>query len=263
MRSGCTCSRLTAAGRARKGTRWTACRSATMRCCQTAAPRRWSAGKARWTGCASRASTGRLCSAACLTPPVGVSRSGRPVSSRPADGTWTRRWCWRPRSPPRAAPPCSPTPSRSAATSAATTWVHAPRVCCCAGWPAPAAKSKRRSATRRGRSTGWSTRSWSRFPGGSPPGAAPTGCSCPPRSASAWTVPPRPPGSSWPPGRPLFSRSATGRWPARRGPRGPRRRSPPGWTTRWRAGVLGRPSTRPTRARGGSLSTTPGGCSRR
>ena len=38
-------------------------------------------------------------------------------------------------------------------------WVSTPPACCCAGWPAPTARSKRRSATRPGRSTGWSTRS--------------------------------------------------------------------------------------------------------
>ncbi len=56
---------------------------------------------------------------------------------------------------------------------------------------------------------------------------------------------------------------ATGRWPARRWPRGPRRRSPAVWTTRWRAGGPGRRFTRAMRGRGGSLSTTPGGCCRR
>ena len=257
------CSRHAASGGPRKGTRWTACRSVTMRCCRTAARRRWSAGTARWTGCASPASTGRRCSAACLTPPAGVSRSGPPASSRPAADTWTRRWCWRPPSPPRAAPPCSPTRSRSAATSAATTWVHTPPACCCAGSPAPAARSKRRSAMRPGRSTASSTRSWFRSPAGSPPGAAPTGCCCPPRSASTSTAPPRPPGSGWPPGRPPCSRSATGRWPGRHWPPGPRRRSPPGWRTRWRAGGPGRRSTRTTRGRGGSWCTIPGGCCRR
>ena len=60
--------------------------------------------------------------------------------------------------------------------------------------PAPVARSRRRSASRPGRSTASSTQSWFRSQAGSPPGAAPTGGSCPPRSASAWMAPPRPPG---------------------------------------------------------------------
>ena len=50
-----------------------------------------------------------------------------------------------------------------------------PRACCCAGSPAPAARSRQRSATRRGRSTASSTPSWFPSPAASPPGAAPTG----------------------------------------------------------------------------------------
>jgi hypothetical protein len=56
---------------------------------------------------------------------------------------------------------------------------------------------------------------------------------------------------------------ATGRWPARRWPRGPRRRSPAGWRTRWRAGNPGRRFTRTTRVPGGTWCASPAGCSRR
>ena len=203
-----------------------------------------------------------------VLPPAGPGRwpfpdpARRRVPGQPQI-SWTRRWCWRPRSPPPAAPPCSPTPSRSAATSAATTSARLPgmllRQLACTGGEieaevsyAPAAGVRPHppdpdTGPRRAR----------------PPGAAPTGCCCPPRSASASTATPRPPGSGWPPGRPPCSRSATGRWPTRRWPPGPRRRSPPGWTTPWRAGGPGRRSTRATRARGRTWCTIPGGCSRR
>ena len=233
-----------------------------MRCSRTAARRRWSAGTARWTGSASPASTGHRCSAASLTRPAGISRYGPQASSRSAAGTWTRRWCWRPPSPPPTAPRYSPTPSRSAATSAATTWVHSPPVRCCARWSALAARFRRRSATRPGRSTGSSNPSWFPSPAGSPPGAAPTGCSCRRRSASVWMTPPRPPGSGWLPGRPPCSRSGMGTWLARHWPHGPRGRSPAGWTTHWRAGGPGQRFTRTMRDRGASWCTIPGACCR-
>ena len=55
----------------------------------------------------------------------------------------------------------------------------------------------------------------------------------------------------------------TGGWGSRRWPPGTPARSPPGWRTPWRDGAPGRPSTRPTRAPGGTWSTTPAGCCRR
>ena len=50
---------------------------------------------------------------------------------------------------------------------------------------------------------------------------------------------------------------------SRLSPPGTPARSPPAWRTPWRGGARGRPSTRPTRAPGGTWSTTPAGCSRR
>ena len=54
----------------------------------------------------------------------------------------------------------------------------APRARCCARWPAPRARSRRSSATLRGRSTGWSIRSCFPSRAALSPGAAPAGCSC-------------------------------------------------------------------------------------
>src|SRR5262249_14276183 len=65
---------------------WTACRSATMPCCRTAVRRRWSAGPARWTGCASRGSTRPPPSPASSTSTAGASRSGRQGTSGASRG---------------------------------------------------------------------------------------------------------------------------------------------------------------------------------
>ena len=78
----------------------------------------------------------------------------------------------------------------------------------------------------------------SRSPAGSPPAAGRTGCSCPPRPASAPRVRPRPPASGWPRGRKPCSRSATGTCPGCRWPRGRRRTSSrrlEDTVARWRA----------------------------
>ena len=64
-------------------------------------------------------------------------------------------------------------------------------------------------------------------------------------------------------GRRLVSRFTMGGCGSRRWPPGMPARSPPAWRTPWRDGAPGRPSTRPTRAPGGTWSTTPAGCCRR
>lgn len=71
---------------AQEEARWTACRSATMRCCRTAAPPRWSAATARWTGCAPLGLTGRQCSAGCLTR--------REIRGEPRDFLYSKLMCW-------------------------------------------------------------------------------------------------------------------------------------------------------------------------
>jgi hypothetical protein len=146
--------------------------------------------------------------------------------------------------------------------SAATTWAHVPRVRCYARSPAPAARSRRRSTTRPGHSTGSSAPSWFLPPAASPHRAGTVGCSCPPRPPSAWRMPPAPPPSGSSPVRPPCSRLGTATCPARHWPRGPRRRSPVGWTTPWKAGGPGQPFTRTTRGRGGNLCAIPGACCR-
>ena len=131
------------------------CRSPTTPCSPTATRPRWSAGTARWTGCASRASTRPRCSAGCSTRRAGhwsirAVGSRRAATRRYVDRTMVLETTFTTPTGTASSPTRSPWARNEPATSSAP---RAPRAA--ATLRAPRERSSWRSSTRRARSTGW------------------------------------------------------------------------------------------------------------